>query len=585
MANVITIQQFFIGKRFRIPVYQRDYAWHRQQVRELFDDIQEAVENKHSHYLGTIVLARNDDGRYEVVDGQQRISTLVLSLAAFLMQLEDDNRQRLVYWANYISTDGQKLNLDFGLNGEFVQALLNGENVQPETAGQRLLLAAFEFSVERAQRMKQAGGDDAILKWTEAVVGLEIVNFEAPDTGSAIRLFQTVNDRGLPLSTMDKVKSLLIYHSNRYLGGQLDGQIADCFGRCFRAYDSITEAVQAPDLRIDTIAREAFSDNELIRYHYLSYQPPEGLPDLVDTEDYDGYLKTVFDSFLKGNLAGLREDTALLQAFIDDYVSDLAEFCEAFRTLIGIATTEPQVYKLLVVLGLSVRLYPLTIRMTQRRLLLEEISGEGATIADCIEAVDLRVYKSRGTDPGKDIGVLSHRSRFAPAQDTAEALLSFANSFAPDGLFRNWLRQPVYQNRGLVHILLAKEEESRARRLSVDALRELVRDQISREHILSQNPNSSIREMGFEDQEDFDSHKHLLGNLTLLTKSENSRCSHRNPRDKLLEPRLYPNSNYRMTRDLSHKFELGQIQPNKTMVLDRTDELSDWVVKKWPLWA
>ena len=585
MANVINIQQFLVGKRLHIPVYQRDFAWGKQQVGELFEDIQEAVDNNHRHYLGTIVLAESDDGSFEVVDGQQRISTLMLSIAAFLSQLEEDDRQRLVHWANFISQDGESLNLDFGINGQFVQGLLAGEQPEPRTAGQRRLLSAYQFALERAAEMRVSGGDASIRSWVQAVIGLEIISFQANDTGSAIRLFQTVNDRGLPLSTMDKVKSLLIYHSNRYLEGALDYQIAQCFGRCFRSYDWIIESVREPGFKIDTIAREAFSDNELIRYHYLSYQPPDALPQLMDTQDYDGYLRTVFDSFLKGNLQEIREDPALLHVFIEDYVTDLAEFCEAFRNLVQLAKTEAQIYKLLVVLGLSVRLYPLAIRMLQRGLLFEEVAAPAVKLVDCIETVDLRVYKSRGTDPARDVGLLSHRSRFSTITETANALLDFARRFAPDGLFRSWLTQDVYQNRGLVQMFLNREEDSRDESFSVEDLRELVHAQMSKEHILSQNPNSSIVDMGFADQEDFDSHKHLIGNLTLLTKAENSRCSHRNPREKLTDPRLYPDSVYRMTRDLAHQYELDQFKPNKEMVLERTDSVADWVVERWPLWA
>lgn len=76
MSNIIDIQQFLVGKTFHIPLYQRGYAWTTSQVDDFFSDVQEALETGSGHYLGTIVLAKNGGQSYEVVDGQQRLSTL-----------------------------------------------------------------------------------------------------------------------------------------------------------------------------------------------------------------------------------------------------------------------------------------------------------------------------------------------------------------------------------------------------------------------------------------------------------------------------------------------------------------------------
>ena len=75
MSNIIDIQQFLVGKTFHIPSYQRDYAWATGQVDDLFCDVQEALETGSGHYFGTIVLAKNSGQSYEIVDGQQRLST------------------------------------------------------------------------------------------------------------------------------------------------------------------------------------------------------------------------------------------------------------------------------------------------------------------------------------------------------------------------------------------------------------------------------------------------------------------------------------------------------------------------------
>ncbi len=56
MSNTLPMQAFLAGKSFIIPTYQRDYAWTIDEVRDLFDDVQEVLDTNTSHYLGTIVL-------------------------------------------------------------------------------------------------------------------------------------------------------------------------------------------------------------------------------------------------------------------------------------------------------------------------------------------------------------------------------------------------------------------------------------------------------------------------------------------------------------------------------------------------
>jgi hypothetical protein len=228
--------------------------------------------------------------------------------------------------------------------------------------------------------------------------------------------------------------------------------ISGSFGRCFRAYDDILEFVRQDGFKIDSIAREAFSDNELMRYHYLSYCPPEDLDGVQCVNDYSGYMRTVFDAFLKGSLKSLNkvgveaDERVQLRYFIEDYVLDLASFCEAFRDLVVKCAADSRIYKLLVVLGLSARLYPLTIRMFQRELLFDDVPDSTVNLLQCIEIVDLRVYKTRGTDPGKDVGDISHDSRFGSLEDVAHGLREFVRSFASDGSFQANLGGDIYGN-------------------------------------------------------------------------------------------------------------------------------------------
>ena len=73
-----TLEKFFTGKYFKIPAYQRDYAWSIDNIDDLFEDIIESIETNTAHYIGTFILSQKDgEESYYVVDGQQRLKTLL----------------------------------------------------------------------------------------------------------------------------------------------------------------------------------------------------------------------------------------------------------------------------------------------------------------------------------------------------------------------------------------------------------------------------------------------------------------------------------------------------------------------------
>src|SRR5262245_49111272 len=96
MNNVLSIEQLFSERVLRVPDYQRGYAWEEPHLDELLEDIELLPQGKH-HYTGTVVLHATEDtglldeeGKsysvFNVVDGQQRLTTLVLLLDSIRRQ-------------------------------------------------------------------------------------------------------------------------------------------------------------------------------------------------------------------------------------------------------------------------------------------------------------------------------------------------------------------------------------------------------------------------------------------------------------------------------------------------------------------
>ena len=63
-------KNIFSDDRYSIPLYQRDYAWEDKQIEQLIEDIND-VPNNENYYLGSLIVAKQEEKKYEVVDGQQ----------------------------------------------------------------------------------------------------------------------------------------------------------------------------------------------------------------------------------------------------------------------------------------------------------------------------------------------------------------------------------------------------------------------------------------------------------------------------------------------------------------------------------
>ncbi|MED3824556.1 DUF262 domain-containing protein [Priestia flexa] len=95
-AKEILLKDLFGSKfAFQIPGYQRQYSWEKDQLDQLFDDIREAMEDgENSYFLGSVILQAvsqksDESGVYDVVDGQQRITTLTMLIAVMRDLIEN----------------------------------------------------------------------------------------------------------------------------------------------------------------------------------------------------------------------------------------------------------------------------------------------------------------------------------------------------------------------------------------------------------------------------------------------------------------------------------------------------------------
>jgi len=560
------IHDTFNKRYFDIPKYQRGFAWEKTHVRDLYDDIIESIETNSEHYLGTLVLSRkpHEEGHYYIVDGQQRIATITLFINEVIKHLGRDDRA--FYRRFYITEEGDLYRLNtLGKDGKYLRDLLRGKINTPESKSQRLLKEAYEEI-----RTIVAGISDK-KTFMHHIERLEVMEFIEENEGDAIRIFQTVNDRGKPLSNMEKAKSLLIYFSNRYLNKKLDDRINEIFGDIFEKYDDIKYTGEKEG--IDLISGQDFNEDSIMRHHFVTFSD----------EYYDATAAYVL-SYLKRNLSDMRNEDGgheKIERFISDYSESLFKYFTSLKDILVKVSRNARYYRFFVTLGPSTYLYPLIVKLEMLGKLDQKLPGKEYakyTFLDLIEFIDVRVYKTKGTDPRADI------SRFAcelnekmTDEKIRDWLLEYNRYWMPKGSFEAFLRGWIYDNRALVHVFIKYCEKLQGRQFSLKELKELEADSPTIEHILAQTPKFTYRAVGFKGSEEFGDYEHRVGNLTIVERAINSAAQSKMPIEKVP---YYDNSKYLMTKGLASSISANK-KFMKQDIKDRTDELADYILDKW----
>ncbi len=220
---------------YKVPRYQREYSWQRSQWDELFDDLIES-ERSQGHFLGTIICVNQsvdttDASVLELIDGQQRMTTLSLLLAALLKtlsahdsDLDEEGRADVVNLRRHLAYDKkpsrprlipqhQNRNHD-----DYLNVLADaGTGVKapevPNVGNRRIMKAYRHFQNRIASVVGESTGEEAaatILDILEKVRRAIIVKIEVGSASDAYVLFESLNNRGLPLTPIDLIKNTLL---------------------------------------------------------------------------------------------------------------------------------------------------------------------------------------------------------------------------------------------------------------------------------------------------------------------------------------------------------------------------------------
>lgn len=218
------------GIQFQVPPYQRPYAWEAEQIDDLWEDLVSTLGE--GHFLGTIVLNNEDEDRPQIIDGQQRLTTVMVLLA--LLRDEYDRLdskfagrvQDLLIADAYADGDARyRLRVgeknwrafrDFVYREKDDEARVRvDETVKHDPGGwnRRLFENARRLADRLAEWLPETKSErEARLEELETalVKRLQVVAIRVGNVGDAFLLFETLNDRGLQLSAADLLKNHLL---------------------------------------------------------------------------------------------------------------------------------------------------------------------------------------------------------------------------------------------------------------------------------------------------------------------------------------------------------------------------------------
>jgi uncharacterized protein with ParB-like and HNH nuclease domain len=227
VKSITKLKDYF----FIVPDYQREYVWKvDDQVEQFLIDIENEFEpksdNQKSYFIGSIIIVENN-GKFDVIDGQQRLTTIILSLCAFrdmLRPLELDKKQEKYLktieelLSDFdINTDESKLRLElqYEESKDFLSKLIENQVFEEvETGSIKKMKAAYERLKSHFELYLQEDIESLVCFVRFFLTKIELVLIESENLSSALKIFETINQRGSGLNAMDLVKNLLFSQAN-----------------------------------------------------------------------------------------------------------------------------------------------------------------------------------------------------------------------------------------------------------------------------------------------------------------------------------------------------------------------------------
>ncbi|GAA8601018.1 DUF262 domain-containing protein [Helicobacter pylori] len=416
-----------------------------------------------------------------------------------------------------------------------------------DTEGKQNLFEVLRAILDKVGKLNEEEVNERL----EALLEMVLMRLEEPDPGRAIRTFQSVNDRGVPLLLLDKLKSLLIYYSNTFCDGKrgLDQFINDHFGEIFKIFAKIKKSNH-----ISSVG--GFDEGDIFRYHAGS-QKFDGIEFLGH---YEASTENTYEQ-LKDKLKKVEKDK--LEDFIRSYVSDLKNFYQAFLDLLSEIDTNPTTFKVMLINKIN----PLFFNSLIRLKINNELDDETMRFFAKTDIVLFKVgrymksaaynlineYLKKGKEGLKSKMITQCRN------DIEQASWKLVKDAFNSSCFHYIFFEKNCQEMGLADL----KKLIREKKLSQE------KEYIIPNNLLKLNNEIEIQKLGFEGKTDLEDYINTYGNLISLEGPLNSQAS---DKDLYGKDEIYKSSEIPFNR----RFDVKGF--NKKVLIKRNDEMREWLI-------
>ncbi|GAA7613140.1 DUF262 domain-containing protein [Helicobacter pylori] len=503
-----------------------------------------------------MVVAKNEDNKklYDIIDGQQRTTTIFMLLHVLAnKQNEEDKRET----RKYLYQKGE-LKLEVApQNQSFFKTLLEAAekgNIShcekdADTEGKQNLFEVLKAILDKVSKLNKEEANERL----EALLEMVLMRLEEPDPGRAIRTFQSVNDRGVPLLLLDKLKSLLIYYSNTFCDGKrgLDQFINDHFGEIFKIFTKIKKSNH-----ISSVGGSNFDEGDIFRYHAGSQRFGE----ISFLGDYKLSTDNTYEK-LKAELKEIKKST--LESFIQSYVSDLKNFYQAFLDLLSEIDTNPTTLKVMLINKINPRFFNSLIRLK----INNELDDETLKL---FAKTDIVFFKATRFLASKAYNLINAHLKKGKEGLKSEMIAQCRNDI-------EWASGKFVKNESDPSCFHYIFFEKNCQEMGLADLKKLIpgkqfsqeKEHIIPTDLLNLDNEIEIQKLGFEDKKDLEAYIYTYGNLISLEKPLNSKGK---DKDLYGKDAIYKESRIPFNRHFNVKGF------NKKALITRSDEMREWLI-------
>ncbi len=221
-----------------VPIYQRSYSWGEQQISDFWTDLNGALATgQNQYFLGNIVLSEEgSDDSYTIIDGQQRLATTLIFLAAIRNEYKrrGDDRRANIIQDEYIAVadlgtgeDKPRLRMNSDDDSYFNQVIVQSTQAETLHASHKLIakaLAYFEEQIAKVADVAETDWEQRLLQRVKLLTSeVLVIVVDVSTEADAYLIFETLNDRGADLTIADLLKNYLFGRSGSQLDTVRDG--------------------------------------------------------------------------------------------------------------------------------------------------------------------------------------------------------------------------------------------------------------------------------------------------------------------------------------------------------------------------